>query len=134
MSERAIVDRELVEIWTFAQVSPSEGVNLTGFTVVATDGEAGTVDEATYDAGGSYLIVDTGPWIFGKKVLLPAGVVARVDVDEEKIFIDCNKESIKNAPRAPEYDINFGWTDRSLRDNLGRYYCGRERQLVTSRR
>ncbi|MBD0291736.1 MAG: PRC-barrel domain containing protein, partial [Thermoleophilia bacterium] len=46
--------------------------DVVGFSVEATDGGIGKVDEATYDVGQSYLVVDTGPWIFGKKVLLPA--------------------------------------------------------------
>ena len=45
--------------------------DLTGYEVEATDGGIGSVDEATNDVGGSYIVVDTGPWIFGKKVLLP---------------------------------------------------------------
>jgi hypothetical protein len=30
-------------------------------------------------------VVDTGPWIFGRKVLLPAGVVERIDTVEHKV-------------------------------------------------
>ncbi len=37
---------------------------LTGYAVEAIDGEVGSVDESTYEASGSYLVVDTGPWIF----------------------------------------------------------------------
>ena len=40
------------------------------------DGSIGKVDDATNDVGGSFIVVDTGPWIFGKKVLLPAGVIS----------------------------------------------------------
>ena len=42
--------------------------DVTGFEVEATDGGIGKVDEATNEVGSSYLVVDTGPWIFGKKV------------------------------------------------------------------
>src|SRR5688500_13907922 len=42
--------------------------DVTGFEVEATDGSIGKVDDATNDIGDSYIIVDTGPWIFGKKV------------------------------------------------------------------
>ena len=39
--------------------------------------EASKIDEATYDVGSSYIVVDTGPWFFGKKVLLrPASSTA----------------------------------------------------------
>jgi hypothetical protein len=37
-----------------------EGVQA-GFTVEAIDGDIGKVDEATYDVGGSYIVVDTVP-------------------------------------------------------------------------
>ena len=32
-------------------------------------------------------MVKTGPWIFGRKVMLPAGVVSRVDVDAERVHV-----------------------------------------------
>jgi hypothetical protein len=34
--------------------------DLVGFDVEATDGNIGKIDEATYDVGGSYVVVDTG--------------------------------------------------------------------------
>jgi hypothetical protein len=40
---------------------------LTGYAVEAIDGEVGSVDESTYEASGSYLVVDTGPWIFRQR-------------------------------------------------------------------
>ena len=49
--------------------------NLTGFHVHAVDGDIGKIDEATPEVGAGYIVVDTGPWIFGRKVMLPAGTV-----------------------------------------------------------
>jgi len=68
--------------------------------------------------GASFLIVDTGPWIFGKKVMLPAGVVQRVDEDDEKVWVNRTKDEIKNAP---EFDDSV-LSDRGYRDSLGSYY------------
>ena len=76
------------------------------------------MDEATYDVGASYVVVDTGPWIFGKKVMLPAGVVQRVDLDSETIFVDRTKDEIKNSP---EFDENL-YRDESYRSQLRSYY------------
>ncbi|MEU9196519.1 PRC-barrel domain-containing protein [Streptomyces hundungensis] len=73
-------------------------VDLTGYKVEATDGSIGKVDKHSDEAGSAYLVVDTGPWIFGKEVLLPAGTVERIDADEQKIYVDRTKEQIKNAP------------------------------------
>ena len=55
------------------------GEDLTDFAVEALDGGVGTVEDASYEVGRSYLVVDTEPWIFGKKVMLPAGIVEQVD-------------------------------------------------------
>src|SRR5436853_5100587 len=49
--------------------------DLTGFDVEATDGHIGKIDEATMKEDAACLVVDTGFWIFGKKRMLPAGVV-----------------------------------------------------------
>jgi hypothetical protein len=96
----------------------TRGLNLVGFEIEATDGGIGKVDEATYDVGASYVVVDTGPWIFGKKVMLPAGVVQRVDLDSETIFVDRTKDEIKNSP---EFDENL-YRDESYRSQLRSYY------------
>ena len=69
-----------------------------GFSVEAQDGSIGKIDETTNEVGGSYVVVDTGPWIFGKKVLLPAGMIERVDPTDERVFVALTKEQIKNAP------------------------------------
>jgi hypothetical protein len=89
-----------------------------GFDVEATDGSIGKIDEATYDAGHSYVVVDTGPWIFGKKVMLPAGTVARVDRNDQKVYVNRSKDEIKSAP---EFDKDT-YTDRDYRARLAEYY------------
>ena len=66
-----------VEMWTYREADRDRGPRPDGLQVEATDGEVGKVDEAAYELGSSWLVVDTGPWIFGKKVLLPAGTVSR---------------------------------------------------------
>ena len=58
-------------IWTYGSDVPGDDVDVVGYDVEALDGDIGKVDEATYDAGASYIVVDAGPWIFGKKVMLP---------------------------------------------------------------
>jgi hypothetical protein len=68
------------------------------------------------------IVVDTGPWIFGKKVLLPAGVIDRVDLDSETIFVNRTKDEIKNAP---EYDDDRR-DDPAYRAELSGYYGSRD--------
>ena len=107
------------ELWTFRTEPTIGDVDLVGFKVEATDGSIGKIDEATYDVGSSYLIVDTGPWIFGKKVMLPAGVVQRVDPEDESVFLNLTKDEIKNAPEFDPDDIG-----EEYRGRLGDYYGG----------
>jgi hypothetical protein len=97
------------------------GSSLVGYEVEATDGGIGKIDEASDDVGASYVVVDTGPWIFGKKVLLPAGVIDRVDVDEEKVYVSRTKDEIKDSP---EFDQDR-YRDSAYRDEVGGYYGGR---------
>jgi hypothetical protein len=106
-----------VEIWTYRETVAAPP-DLTGYEVEAIDGSIGKVDEATNEIGGSYIVVDTGPWIFGKKVLLPAGVIDRFDTQEEKIFVNRTKDEIKNAPEFDESRVG----DSNYRDDIGTYY------------
>lgn len=109
------------QIWTYRDVTITQR-NLAGLTVEAIDGKIGKVDEATNDVGASFIVVDTGPWIFGKKVMLPAGVIKDVDMDTETVFVNRTKDEIKNAP---EYDEDRNREDSyrsDYRDQLGRYY------------
>jgi hypothetical protein len=110
----------IVEIWTYRQGSGIDDAtrDIVGYKVEATDGSIGKVDEATFDAGSSYVVVDTGPWIFGKKVMLPAGVIDRVDRDDEKVYVSRTKDQIKDAP---EFDES-SYRDDEYRGRLGGYY------------
>jgi hypothetical protein len=114
--------RSTLDVWTYREgvdfgtsTSPR---NVVGYDVEARDGSIGKVDDATYDTDSSYLVVDTGPWIFGKKVMLPAGVIQNVDHDAETILVNRTKEEIKNAP---EFDDSF-LLDDDYRGSLGSYY------------
>jgi hypothetical protein len=112
------------DVWTYRETSllgadaMDPTVDLTGFKVEATDGSIGKVDEATYETGRSYLVVDTGPWIFGRKVMLPAGVIRSVDETDERVYVNRSKEQIEASP---EFDDSLA-SDEAYRDRLGSYY------------
>jgi hypothetical protein len=106
-----------VDMWTFA-AGTTPSIDLTGFKVESMDGDIGKVDEATNEVGGSFLIVDTGPWIFGKKAMIPAGLIRDIDPDAETVFVNRTKDEIKNAP---EFD-ETRYSDQTYRNELGSYY------------
>ena len=114
-------DATVTDIWTFRTEPTLTGAELVGFSIEATDGGIGKIDEGTEEMGRTHLIVDTGPWIFGKKVMIPAGVVDRVDLDTETVFVKCSKEQIKSAP---EFVPETSRDDEEYRDRLGGYYSG----------
>ena len=114
-----------VDMWTYRTdtetgVDVGRGVDLSGFSVEALDGSIGKIDEATYDDGSSYIVVDTGPWIFGKKVMLPAGVIDRIDLEEQRVYVNRTKDEIKGAP---EYE-ETSFADDDYRARLSSYYGG----------
>ena len=108
------------DVWTYPPAIDTRvsGRNVVGYGVEALDGSIGKVDDATYDVSGSFIVVDTGPWIFGKKVMLPAGVIGDVDTDDEKVVVHRTKEQIKNAP---EFDDSL-IRDDEYRGRIGSYY------------
>ncbi|MFI6393174.1 PRC-barrel domain containing protein [Nonomuraea sp. NPDC050540] len=109
----------MTEPWTYREgVVSDTGVSLIGFDVEATDGKIGSVDEESSAVGDSYLVVDTGFWIFGKKVVMPASTITRVDTQEQKVYLARTKEEIKDAP---EFDENT-YREPDYRQQVGDYY------------
>ncbi|WP_170318770.1 PRC-barrel domain-containing protein [Allorhizocola rhizosphaerae] len=104
--------------WSYRDEVAVNGASLTGYKVEAVDGGIGKVDDASHEVGAQCLVVDTGPWVFGKKVLLPAGTVNHIDREERKVYVDRTKDQIKSAP---EFDPDT-FTDPVYRDKVGSYY------------
>ena len=104
-------------VWSYKDVSWTEGGDIVGYNVEATDGSIGKIDEATNDTSASYIVVDTGPWIFGKKRLVPAGAILDVDHGDNRVMVSMTKDQIKSAP---DYDAS-DWNEAS-RDRHADYY------------
>ena len=107
------------KIWNYSRDYASEPMDLKGFKVEAIDGDIGRVDEATYDVGASFIVVDTGPWIFGRKVVLPAGAIQGLDLDDQKVVVGLTKDQIKGSP---ELDEVTDYRSDEYRSRLGSYY------------
>jgi hypothetical protein len=64
------------------------------------------------------VVVDTGPWIFGSKVMLPAGTIGRLDRSNRRAYVACSKDEITTAPK---FDKD-AYRDLGYRDRVGEYY------------
>ncbi|MER5521586.1 PRC-barrel domain containing protein [Streptomyces sp. NPDC048254] len=107
-------------VWSYKSTAGRlADADLTGYKVEATDGSIGKVDKHSDEVGDAYLVVDTGVWIFGKEVLLPASTVVSIDPGEKKVFVGLAKQQIKDAP---EFDREKHLGDPGYHDELGTYY------------
>ena len=105
-------------VWSYKDGDWDRQSDLVGYKVEATDGKIGTVDEASTDASSSFIVVDTGTWIFGKRRLIPAGTIAAVDHDNRLIIVNMTKDQIKDAP---DYDKDT-W-DETTKVEHANYYA-----------
>jgi hypothetical protein len=94
---------------------------VTGYDIQASDGEIGhvadfVVDDETWAI--RYMIVDTGNWWPGKKVLVSPRWIQRVSWSESKVFVDFLRETIKLSP---EYSSGAQLT-RNYEIGLHKYF------------
>lgn len=69
--------------------------------IVARDGAIGHVDDFYFDDHAwtvRYLVVDTGGWLTGRKVLLSPTVVQRHDHESRQFHVDLTQEQVKSSP------------------------------------
>jgi hypothetical protein len=94
----------MYNLWSYRRqlIGIGELENLTGYQVEATDGTIGSIQQASDEAGSSHIVVSAGVWVFGRKLMLPAGTIARIDHMERKVYIDRDKEEVKGAPKYDE--------------------------------
>ncbi len=75
--------------------------SLIGYSMRATDGEIGKVEEFYFDDNTwdiRYLIVKTGSWLFGRSVLISPVAIQSVDWGREDFPVNLTKNQISNSP------------------------------------
>lgn len=94
------------------------GDDIKGFDVYAgsTDEKIGSVYDALVDETGRfrYLVLDTGIWVVGKKVLLPIGS-SRIDYDARRIYATglTSKQQAENLPQYSEdMTVDYDYEER----------------------
>jgi hypothetical protein len=77
---------------------------VTGYSVKATDGEIGNVEDFIIDDRNwklDFVIVDTGKWLTGKKVIISPKWIKEIKWDTSTVNVNVSVENVKNSP---EYD------------------------------
>lgn len=92
------------------------------YYIHAIDGEIGHVSDFLIDDKTwiiRYIVVDTGSWLPGKKILIAPLWIHKVCWEESKVYVDLPKEMIKNSPK---YDPSIP-VSREYEIALYEYYC-----------
>lgn len=75
--------------------------SIKNMSIKATDGEIGHCVDLLFDEKhwtARYLVVKTGNWLFGEKVLIPIVSVDGINLEEEQVNVCLSQEEVKNAP------------------------------------
>jgi PRC-barrel domain len=93
---------------------------INGYAITASDGRIGTVSDFLFDDGTwliRWLVVDTGNWASGRKVLLPPSVLGKLDAKEHDFSVTLTKNSpdidtdqpVSRQLETSVYDY-YGWS------------------------
>jgi hypothetical protein len=95
-----------------------------GYAIAASDGHLGTVSDFLFDDVTwvvRWLVVDTGTWLSGRKVLLPAFALGHLDPSRNEFAVRLTKQEVRDSPNidtkrpvsrqmeASVYDY-YGWS------------------------
>ena len=97
--------------------------DLRGYTIRAADGDIGKVHEFYFDDRGwiiRYLVVDTGTWLPGRRVLLSPSAMGQPDWETQVLPVGLTKGQVEHSPPIDadkpvsrqmerELHVYFGW-------------------------
>lgn len=96
-------------------------VSMTGYALKETDGEIGKVEDFYFDDQSwtiHYIIVKTGNWFSGKKVLISPAIIQKQDWGNKEFSVGLTQKQIENSP-----DIDTDKpVSRQQEEQLSSYY------------
>lgn len=98
--------------------------SLRGYRIAARDGEIGEIHDFFFDEKlwtVRYLVVDTGHWLPGRRVMLSPHVIGQPEPDASKVPVDMTREQVESSPdidtdkpvsRQREIELyqHYGWS------------------------
>jgi hypothetical protein len=95
--------------------------DIDGYEIEAKDGALGHVDDLLFEEARwtvRWLVVDTGHWLVGRRVLLPPSAMGKPDAKARRFPVDLTKQQIEESPpRASDLPIS-----RQAEAGLYQYY------------
>ncbi len=74
---------------------------LKGFAIEASDGRIGSVSDFLFDDATwkiRWMVVDTGGWLTGRKILLHPSAISQPDYQREEMLVRLTKAQVKDSP------------------------------------
>jgi hypothetical protein len=105
---------------------------LQGYMIQATDADVGKLDEFFFDDARwsvRYVVVDTGNWLTGRRVLLPPGALGKPNRESHVLPVSLTRKQVEDSPdidtekpitRQQEDELrrHFGWSNYWFADPL----------------
>lgn len=125
--------------------------DLRGDAIVARDGAIGSVDDVYFDDerwAVRYLVVDTGKWLPGRRVLISPAAVMPIQQSKDALRVALTREQIEHAPGVDEdppisrsleaaharyYGYPYYWTGPHLWETAGVPLAGEWTEPATAR-
>lgn len=96
---------------------------VTGYHIAVTDGEIGHAEDFLIQLDDwliRYMVVETGNWFDGKRILVAPDWIRSIDWDDSRVHVDLTREAIKNSPEYdPSKPVDRDY-ERSLYEHYGR--------------
>jgi hypothetical protein len=96
-------------------------VAIKGYAVEASDGQIGTVNDILFDDKNwltRWMVVHTGSWAFGRKVLLPRSALGKPIKNLRQFPVDLTRQQVKDSP---DVDVDLP-VSRQMEMSVYRYY------------
>jgi uncharacterized protein YrrD len=106
---------------------------IAGATVSGTDGEIGTLEDFYFEEAGwnvRYLLVDTGSWFDGKRVLLSPSAV-QGDWGRAGVHVNLSRDDVRNSPALDDEAMPDVADERldSVKTTSGYHICARNGEI-----
>ena len=92
-----------------------------GFAIGANDGTIGTIADFLFDQTTwtvRWLVIDTGGWLSGRKVLLQPSAVDHIDLDRREIVVGLTRKQVEDSPDSSQHRP----VSQQMQNDLYSYY------------